>query len=349
MARWMGVDVGGKRKGFDVAVMDERQLVALVGSLTLDAVVELVDVEWPAVVGIDSPRCCAPTGRTARAGERALARTICGIRWTPDRSTVEANPYYAWILEGLELFEGLADRDIKLIEVFPTASWTRWFGPRGPSSRAVWTAQGVAWLGLEGIPDRTNQDQRDAIAAAVTARQHTNGSTEALGEVVVPTFRLAAGQTARPPVNGLPRVSRPHEISRSRTTSQVKARHQRGPSLDFDKAAAFTGAIPAGRWAAYKDVATAGGNENAAQAVGDWVRRNGDRLPHVYRVLRIDGFVADGYRPAGADLPSDAVAVREVLQREGVIIDTHGRASKNQRFGAEEWRRLLQPRRSSVG
>jgi predicted nuclease with RNAse H fold len=174
MARWIGVDVGGKRKGFDVAVIDQRPLAALVGGLALEEVVELVDAERPAVVGIDSPRSCAPTCRTARAGERLLAKAICGIRWTPDRATVEGNPYYAWIHEGLELFDALADRDVELIEVFPTASWTRWFGPRGPRSRVLWTKLGVVRLGLEGVPPRTNQDQRDAIAAAVTARQHTS-------------------------------------------------------------------------------------------------------------------------------------------------------------------------------
>jgi hypothetical protein len=41
-------------------------------------------------------------------------------------------------------------------------------------------------LGLDGAPSRTNQDQRDAIAAAVTARQHAKGMTESLGEIVFP-------------------------------------------------------------------------------------------------------------------------------------------------------------------
>ena len=187
VARWIGIDVGGKRKGFDVAVIDERRLLALVGGLGLDAVIDLVDGERPTVVAIDSPRCCAPTGRTARDCERALARKICGIRWTPDRSTVEGNMYYAWIMEGLELFDALADRDLAPIEVFPTASWTRWYGPRGASTRTAWTRAGVARLDLEGIPNRTNQDQRDAIAAAVTARQHSEGATESIGELVVPS------------------------------------------------------------------------------------------------------------------------------------------------------------------
>lgn len=73
-----------------------------------------------------------------------------------------------------------------MIEVFPTASWARWHGKRGARSRAAWSQQGLASLGLEGVPARTNQDQRDAIAAAMTARQYAQCMTEAMGEIVVP-------------------------------------------------------------------------------------------------------------------------------------------------------------------
>jgi predicted nuclease with RNAse H fold len=186
MPRWLGVDVGGARKGFDVALVDEHRLLLLRGGLRRAAVVELADTTQPALVAIDGPRSCAPDGQTARDDERALNRAVCGIRWTPDARQVRANPYYAWILAGLELFEALAARGINAIEVFPTASWTRWFGPRRTATRAGWSARGLAALRLAGTPERTNQDQRDAIAAAVTARQHTQGHTDSIGEIVVP-------------------------------------------------------------------------------------------------------------------------------------------------------------------
>ena len=83
----------------------------------------------------------------------------------------------------------LATRGAEVIEVFPTASWTRWHGKRGAQTRAAWTRQGLAALGLESVPARTNQDQRDAIAAAVTARQHSLALTETMGEIVVPAGR----------------------------------------------------------------------------------------------------------------------------------------------------------------
>jgi hypothetical protein len=64
---------------------------------------------------------------------------------------------------------------------------------RTPRTRAAWTRQGLAALGLDSVPARTNQDQRDAIAAAMTARQHNLALTETMGDIVVPTSRWWRG------------------------------------------------------------------------------------------------------------------------------------------------------------
>jgi alkylated DNA nucleotide flippase Atl1 len=108
--------------------------------------------------------------------------------------------------------------------------------------------------------------------------------------------------------------------------------------IDFTQAAAFVAAVPEGRWTAYKDVAQAGGNERGAQAVGDWLRRRGDEVPYVYRVLTVEGLVPDAFRPAGPGVPPDADSVRKLLQAEGVVIDARGYASQAQRFRVEDWR-----------
>jgi predicted nuclease with RNAse H fold len=183
---WVGVDVGGKRKGFDLAVVDRTQVLALQRRLTCADVVQIVEGVAPLAVGIDSPSCCAPPGKTTRSGERAIARDICGIRWTPDEPTVFGNDYYAWVVHGLGLYNALGTVDTSVIEVFPTGSWTQWLGARGHQRRSSWTRAGLAQLGLAGVPHRTNQDQRDAIAAAVTAIQFSEGMTQSFGEIVVP-------------------------------------------------------------------------------------------------------------------------------------------------------------------
>ena len=187
--RTVGVDVGGRRKGFDVALLDDRDMAALIRGQDREAVVEFVNMHQPALVAVDSPRSCAPEGQSTRECERELNTSICGIRWTPDTKRVDAAAYFAWIVEGLALYAALAAADVPVIEVFPTASWTRWYGPRGPLTRAAWTRDGLARLRLTGVPERTNQDQRDAIAAAMTAQQHTRGLTQEIGEIVVPAGR----------------------------------------------------------------------------------------------------------------------------------------------------------------
>jgi predicted nuclease with RNAse H fold len=114
MAKWIGVDVGGRKKGFDVALIDDRAVLQLEGGLDRGDVVELVERARPKVVAIDSPCRCAPEGHTSRDGERLLAKSICGIRWTPDERKVHASAYYAWVVEGLALFKALAANEVEV-------------------------------------------------------------------------------------------------------------------------------------------------------------------------------------------------------------------------------------------
>jgi predicted nuclease with RNAse H fold len=186
---WIGVDVGGERKGFDLAVINRTELLCLRQRLTWAEAARLVADVKPLVVGIDSPRSCAARGETSRECERMIAREVCGIRWTPDSSAVQHGGYYGWVVEGLRLYAALESAQAEVIEVFPTASWTRWLGKRGAESRSAWSRRGLKRLGLASIPEPTNQDQRDAIAAAITAMQYSDGSTQSFGEIVVPVTR----------------------------------------------------------------------------------------------------------------------------------------------------------------
>ena len=184
---WAGVDVGGSRKGFDLAVVDERRLVDRARLREPADAVAWLRPFSPRLVAVDSPRTCAPAGLRSRAEERELANRICGIRYTPAREVVadEASAYYEWIRRGLALYEALPD-EWTVVECFPTATWTRLHAPRAGRSRARWSAAALAALAVEGLPPRTGQDLRDAVGAAVTARLHDLGLTERLGEIVVP-------------------------------------------------------------------------------------------------------------------------------------------------------------------
>lgn len=190
MTRWAGVDVGGRRKGFDVAVIDAARVVAVARRRPDPAaVVAFLADHRPRIVAVDSPCCAAPIGARSRAGERQLAREVCGIRYTPSQDVLdEGNPYYEWIVHGLELYGTLGGGSWKVIECFPTASWTRCFEEKGHGrTRATWTRAGLRSLRLDGTPERTNQDIRDAIAAALTARLSARKLTDTFGEIEVPS------------------------------------------------------------------------------------------------------------------------------------------------------------------
>ncbi|HEV3408029.1 MAG TPA: DUF429 domain-containing protein [Gaiellaceae bacterium] len=183
---WAGVDVGGRRKGFHIAIVDEGGLRDLTRLRRPGDVAAWLAERAPRVIAVDSPIAAAADGRASRACERHLASKVCGIRYTPERARLAGNAYYEWIEHGLELYEALRAGPSTVIESFPTASWTRWAGTRGSRSRASWTEAALRGLGLERLPRRLGQDSRDAVAAALTARAYERGETESFGEIVVP-------------------------------------------------------------------------------------------------------------------------------------------------------------------
>jgi predicted nuclease with RNAse H fold len=182
----MGVDVGGRRKAFDAALVEGQRLIGWRKRQSVDDVVAWAASAKPSVIAIDSPRSCAPPSWTHRPGEKELRDAVCGIRWTPSSAKLDGNPYYEWIVEGLRLYEALRQQSARVIECFPTASWTRWHGARNGRRRSVWTREALAAVELRDVPRRTNQDMRDAIAAALTARDYEQGRFELFGEIVVP-------------------------------------------------------------------------------------------------------------------------------------------------------------------
>jgi len=179
LLRVAGVDVGGRRKGFHAAVIERRSLLA--GPVPLRSVGAAI--EWlleyrPVLVAVDAPIELGP-----RACERDLARTICGLYYTP--AAVEG-PFYEWMRHGLELYAALRHAGLRAVECFPTATWTRLAGPRGSRRRAGWSAAALSRLPVRGVPSRIGQDGRDAIGAAYTAWLHVSGRTESFGSIVVP-------------------------------------------------------------------------------------------------------------------------------------------------------------------
>ena len=183
-----GVDVGGRRKGFHYAVLSDDAITCVGGATAPSDVADLLLRHGVRLTAIDSPRAPAPNGERIRPCEREFMKeAICNIRFTPDRAGLDANPtYYEWIDHGFELYRACLDRGLAVVECFPTASWTRWAGKRAGERRSRWTRDALSAQGLRGVPSRTNQDVRDAIAAALTAISHHDGRTQAFGDLVIP-------------------------------------------------------------------------------------------------------------------------------------------------------------------
>jgi len=187
--RFAGVDVGGPRKGFDLAILEESEVVELLSGQGVDDAASAIAAAGAVVVGIDSPCSCAAPGEKSRPGERRLARELCPIFYTPDEETVRSgNPFYGWVVEGLALYAALATEApaAEAIEVFPSAAWTIWAGPREGRPKSEWSRRALEFTGVAGLPGRSSQDARDAVGAALVARAHWHGETSDYGGIRVP-------------------------------------------------------------------------------------------------------------------------------------------------------------------
>ena len=187
--RWAGVDVGARKKGFHVAVVSTSGIEARFRATDPAAVAAFLSEQGPRVVAVDSPRSPARPRQRSREDERALVRAgVCGIRFIPDHATLRSHPrgFYDWVLNGFALYEELVaapEARWAVIECFPTASFTRIGGPRGATSRAAWSRDVLARLGFDPLG---NQDERDAVMAALTARIYDEDGCERFGEIFVP-------------------------------------------------------------------------------------------------------------------------------------------------------------------
>jgi alkylated DNA nucleotide flippase Atl1 len=106
--------------------------------------------------------------------------------------------------------------------------------------------------------------------------------------------------------------------------------------FDWSRVDQAVGALPAGSWTSYGDLAELAGT--AAQPTANHVARD-PSIKYAYRVLSGDGTVSYNFQWHDE---SDTRDPSEVLIGEGVEFDEHGRASQTQRFGPAELEALLE-------
>jgi len=190
--------------------------IELFHSREVDEIVDRIVAADVRVAGVDSPCAWAEPGERSRRCERDfVALRLCGIRFSPDEATALArsDAYFEWIWNGLSLWHALERAGVSTLEVFPTASWTAWSGGRGSQRRAAWTRAALAELavrGVSGLEPATNQDRRDAVAAALTTRQWSRApdTVHVIDRFVVPRAGSVDAAAGRSPTITRPLASR---------------------------------------------------------------------------------------------------------------------------------------------
>lgn len=220
--KFIGVDLTSafarRPRGIDIAVLEqslsvrfyqavwpERHLVTgRVAASLCDMLLKPIGcaVDEPMVLALDGPQALARDGEPRRACERILGtpgRTPCEL---PDAG--EGMPFQGYIRSSIDLFaalmhansryqlagfDGIAQSDANLFEVFPGAEWTVLAGGRLPAKTTRHGREAryelFCRMGLSFLDDRVpSADQNDAIIGAYLAwcAYHKPDAVELVGD-----------------------------------------------------------------------------------------------------------------------------------------------------------------------
>ena len=102
-----GIDVGGPRKGFHAVVLHDSGNLEKLRSPAADAIAAWVRKAGAQAIGVDAP-CHWRRGEHMRPAERDLARKQIHCFATPRRERGKSHPFYAWMCNGLSLYQSLS-------------------------------------------------------------------------------------------------------------------------------------------------------------------------------------------------------------------------------------------------
>lgn len=208
----VGIDVGGRRKGFHAVALDPVGRCERFASAEVAAVVDWCRAHGAQVIAIDAPCRWSLNGRS-RLAERALAAVGIHAFATPSAAVALQHPFYRWMLNGAALYAAIepgwplfdggavAARPV-CCETLPHAVACALAGRVIPARRkpglrrALIEAAGIASRGLTGM------DDIDAALCALAARALANGCFQAYGDPVEGFIIVPEGLA----------VSRPAEI-----------------------------------------------------------------------------------------------------------------------------------------
>lgn len=178
---FLGIDVGGSKKGFHIAVVPthEPRVAHLSQALNPEELIREIERLHlnPLVIAIDCPPQSTRSGLTTRLAERQLHRKGYRVQWTRHKSQGGAE----WMQNGEHLWQSLRNRydNANLIECFPTIA-----------GEALATSKLVLPLALLS-PLRQRREWKDLVDACICAdvasrfhrgEAHSVGFDEQTGE-----------------------------------------------------------------------------------------------------------------------------------------------------------------------
>lgn len=192
----VGVDVGGRRKGFHAIALRGRRFLGKFESPDPHAVVNWIRSMDARAVGVDAPCRWSTTGR-ARQAERELMRSGIGCFSSPTLAKAQSHPsdYYGWMLNGAALFALLEQNEYHLFvgttmpltqrfcfETFPQAVACALAGEIVSAKRKATVRRNILRAaGIELAPF-VNIDLVDAALCAVTANAVLKGRFDSYGD-----------------------------------------------------------------------------------------------------------------------------------------------------------------------
>lgn len=198
----IGIDVGGRRKGFHAVALTDGQYAGCHATTNVDQLVAWCRETNAQTIAIDAPCAWSKDGRARPAERQLMAQGIwCFSTTTRERAIAHPKDYYGWMLRGEALFQalkhthplGLPSPGRKCcFETFPHAIAWHLMGGQAVASQK--RAQRRALLEEAGVDltELTNIDLVDAALCALAAHYAAIGEAcRAYGEpetgfIVVP-------------------------------------------------------------------------------------------------------------------------------------------------------------------
>ena len=182
MANVIGIDVGGKRKGFHAVLLSSQKIQAIFKHTDPVQIVVWSLSHQPVAIAVDAP-CGWSTSGGSRESERSLAhrgkRIPCFC--TPTRARAALSRFYDWVFNGEQLYQAFQRQSITPIETYPhgVSEIILQRNPL-PAKKQARRQVALAKMGLLN-PCLKSVDFRDAALAALTADAFREHQTHAFG------------------------------------------------------------------------------------------------------------------------------------------------------------------------